>query len=96
MAYYVYILYSEKLNKFYKGQTSNIEDRLKRHNAGYEISTKNGAPWKLVWCTQKPTKTDAVKLESKLKNLSRMRLIEFMKKYIEDGVDIQFLKGFEP
>ncbi len=37
MDFYVYILYSEKTNQFYKGQTDNVENRLKRHNAGKEI-----------------------------------------------------------
>jgi len=31
MQYYVYILYSEKLNKYYIGSTGNPEDRLRKH-----------------------------------------------------------------
>jgi predicted GIY-YIG superfamily endonuclease len=31
--YFVYILYSEKLNRYYVGSTNNITDRIKRHNA---------------------------------------------------------------
>ena len=37
--YTVYILYSPSLNQFYKGQTSNIDNRLIRHNSGYEKFT---------------------------------------------------------
>ncbi|WP_415831470.1 GIY-YIG nuclease family protein, partial [Flavobacterium terrigena] len=31
--------------KYYIGQTNNMEDRLRRHNSGYSLSTKNGIPW---------------------------------------------------
>ncbi|RLD45773.1 MAG: hypothetical protein DRI86_05185, partial [Bacteroidetes bacterium] len=33
MSYYTYILFSEKLGSFYKGSTSDIVDRINRHNA---------------------------------------------------------------
>jgi len=95
MAYVVYILYSESLDKFYKGQTNSIEDRLKRHNAGYETATRFGTPWKLLWVTEKTTRVEALGLESKLKNLSRKRLIGFMNKFKKDCVDPDLLKKFE-
>ncbi|MFN7280535.1 MAG: GIY-YIG nuclease family protein, partial [bacterium] len=37
--YYVYILQSTITNKFYKGQTDNLERRLKEHNNKEEKST---------------------------------------------------------
>ncbi|MBP6512087.1 MAG: GIY-YIG nuclease family protein [Bacteroidia bacterium] len=46
--YYVYILYSISTGSFYKGQTSNLEERLKRHNSGSEKYTYKGIPWKLI------------------------------------------------
>ena len=85
MTYFVYILYSKKLDAFYKGQTSDLTDRLNRHNAGYEKATKSGTPWVMIWFTQKDSRSEALKLESKLKNLSRVRLVQFMLKY-QDGV----------
>ena len=45
---FVYILYSEKRSRYYVGQTTDIEKRLKRHNLGVVPSTKSGTPWKLV------------------------------------------------
>ena len=33
MSYYTYILFSEKLGSIYKGSTSDIVDRINRHNA---------------------------------------------------------------
>ncbi|WP_394706454.1 GIY-YIG nuclease family protein [Draconibacterium orientale] len=69
------------LDSYYKGQTSCLEDRLFRHNSGYEKATRHGVPWKLVWSTSKPTRGEALMLEKKLKNLSRAKTIEFIKKY---------------
>ena len=81
MPFTVYILYSEKLDKYYKGHTSNIIERLKRHNGGYEKYTKSGVPWKLVWTAEKSTRGEAQVLEYKLKNLSQKRLLDFIDKY---------------
>jgi putative endonuclease len=78
MKYFVYILYSERLNKFYKGQTSDLKDRLFRHNAGREKATKSGIPWKLVWFCTKNNRSEAVILEIKIKNLSTLRTKKFI------------------
>ncbi len=82
--YYVYILYSEKLAKYYYGQTSNLEERVKRHNAGLENFTSKGLPWKLVWFTTKETRAEALILEKKLKNLSQIRVKSFIEKYKQE------------
>ena len=83
MNYFVYILYSHSSNSFYKGQTSDISERLKRHNNKLEKSTQSGSPWKLIWRAEKTSRKDALDLERKLKNLDRIRLIKFMLKYTE-------------
>ena len=44
-----YILYSEKLNKYYVGSTTDIQRRLEEHNQGKEKFTSTGVPWKLVY-----------------------------------------------
>ena len=82
----IYILYSPSLDRFYKGQTNNLSNRLTRHNSGYENFTKGGIPWKLIWATGKETRSEAKKLESKLKNLGRDQTINFMLKYAEGVV----------
>ena len=81
--YFVYILYSESSDTFYKGQTDEIAQRLKRHNSGLNDSTKHGVPWKLLWTTQKKNRAEAMALEKKLKNLSIDRTLQFMMKYEE-------------
>ncbi|MFC2151156.1 GIY-YIG nuclease family protein [Bacteroidota bacterium] len=79
--FYVYILYSEKLSKYYIGQTNNLVERIKRHNSGKGNYTSKGVPWKMVWNGSKETRPEALKLEKKLKNLSQKRIQEFIKKY---------------
>jgi putative endonuclease len=73
------------LDTFYKGQTTDLNDRIKRHNLKQEKATQSGVPWILIWSTIKISRSDAVKLERKIKNLSRKRLMEFIIKY-KDGI----------
>ncbi|TNE74805.1 MAG: GIY-YIG nuclease family protein [Bacteroidetes bacterium] len=79
--FFVYILFSETTESFYKGSSNNIQERMKRHNAGYEKYTSKGIPWKLVWFTEKPTRSEAIILEKKLKNIGFQRTVEFILKY---------------
>lgn len=99
MPYFTYILYSKKLSRFYKGQTDDFENRIHRHNSGYELSTRSGVPWITVWVTTKADRSAAMGLEKKLKNLSVNRLIEFINKYEEgltkEGRELILSAGFE-
>jgi putative endonuclease len=45
----VYILFSEKLNKFYVGACIDLERRFYEHNIGHSKFTSTGVPWKLVY-----------------------------------------------
>ncbi|HTB31496.1 MAG TPA: GIY-YIG nuclease family protein [Bacteroidia bacterium] len=83
MPYFVYILYSKSTDQFYKGQTSDINERLIRHNGHRNVFTSGGNPWVLLWKIMKETRQEAIILEKKLKNLNREKLIGFMKKYNE-------------
>ena len=83
MAFAVYILHSSSLDMYYTGQTSNITKRLVQHNSGGEKFTSRGIPWQLVWSTNKSTRSEALTLEKKIKNLNRKRLKDFMTKYSE-------------
>lgn len=81
--YYVYILYSPSLQKYYKGQTSNLENRLKRHNQGRNKYTKQGVPWVLMWRCVKENRSEAVRLETILKKYSQQQIVDFIAKYAE-------------
>lgn len=43
--FFVYILWSEKCNRFYIGYTADLEARLLRHNSGLVTATKNCRPY---------------------------------------------------
>ena len=79
--YFVYILKSQKIDRNYIGQTKNITKRIYLHNSGQVKSTKGYAPWKIVCIIEKTTRSEAMILEKKLKNLNRLRIDEFIKKY---------------
>ena len=85
--YFVYILQSvvDPL-KLYIGQTNDISDRLKRHNAGQVFSTNSLKPWKLAWSTPKSSRSDALKLEKYLKTLSRERKLACFDNYKNQGI----------
>ena len=46
--YCVYILYSATIERYYCGQTNNLQVRLDNHNSGSTISNKYGIPWILI------------------------------------------------
>ena len=80
--YFVYILYSVSFDRYYIGQTNDIEQRLEKHNSKQVRSTKGYIPWKVIWFGEKPDRKAAMELERKLKNLkSKERLRAFVKKY---------------
>jgi hypothetical protein len=57
MSAYLYILYSEKTDRYYVGSADDVEARLKHHNAGSTPSTKAGAPmWELKYTEEFPTR----------------------------------------
>jgi len=68
LMYFVYILRSLKSEKYYIGYTSDLEKRLTYHNTGKNISTKNGAPWSLVYSEKFTDKASAWKREHQIKS----------------------------
>ncbi|TVR13419.1 MAG: GIY-YIG nuclease family protein [Balneolaceae bacterium] len=66
--FYVYILFSVVADRYYIGQTSNLEQRLERHNKGENRYTKFGIPWNLVYKEGFETRAEAMDREKKLKS----------------------------
>ena len=75
--FFVYILFSKKLNRFYIGTTDDIERRLREHNSGlYSGSfTSKGIPWELTlsYCCQ--SSEIAYKLERFIKKMKSKKFI---------------------
>lgn len=65
--WYVYILQSRKDHGFYIGMTSNTEERFKRHNAGYVISTKSRKPFNMVYVEEYISRSEAAQRERQIK-----------------------------
>jgi putative endonuclease len=89
--YYIYILFSPKLNRLYTGTTDNPERRLEEHNSKhYENAfTTKGVPWELILTYQCKSSDSAYKLEDFIK---RMKSKKFIEKIISDQkiiVDIE-------
>ena len=75
--FYVYILFSSSLDKFYVGQTKCLEKRLADHNRGGSPFTKKGSPWKLVASFPLSSRYEAIRLESRIKSRG-------IKRYLQD------------
>jgi len=63
----VYILYSQKLNRYYIGHTENIDNRFKLHNNAKVKSTKNGIPWVIKYIEKFNNRNDAYRRELQIK-----------------------------
>jgi putative endonuclease len=55
--------------KLYIGHTENLERRLNEHNTNQSKSTKGKGPWKILFSKEFLTRSDASKLEYKLKRI---------------------------
>jgi len=66
--FYVYVLWSVKLQKRYIGFTADIAKRFTEHNSGKSPFTKSGQPWELIYVEKYSTKNEAQKREIFLKS----------------------------
>lgn len=73
--YFIYVLRSQKDNKFYTGYTDDIEKRMELHNEGRIESTKYRRPFKLVYYEASLNKEDAIHREKYLKTTYGKRYI---------------------
>ena len=74
--FYVYILFSNSINKFYVGYTSNLDLRLEQHNDALSKFSKSGIPWKIIHYFTTDNKTEAIILEKKIKKNGAKRYLE--------------------
>ena len=79
LKYFVYILYSSSLDKFYVGVSKDPEKRLLFHNAGKagpRAFTKRATDWGIKWLMSCENKEIAIKVERKIKNRKSRKYIE--------------------
>ncbi|MEK6570188.1 MAG: GIY-YIG nuclease family protein [Bacteroidota bacterium] len=66
--FYVYVLWSERLQKRYVGSAEDPKIRLAQHNEGRNRFTKGGIPWVIIHIEEYPDLSSARKRESFLKS----------------------------
>jgi len=64
---YIYVLWSNKLQKRYVGSTENLDKRMYEHNHGHSKFTKGGIPWELLYQEEFNSLSEARKRELFLK-----------------------------
>ncbi|NMD02196.1 MAG: GIY-YIG nuclease family protein [Bacteroidales bacterium] len=57
--YTLYILYSERIDRFYVGYTNDLDRRMSEHNRPKKKFTDNGIPWKVVYTETYSSKREA-------------------------------------
>ena len=78
--YTVYILFSERLDKYYVGSCVDFSRRLYQHNTGQSRFTRGGVPWSIITKIILPTRAEALVLEYKIKKRGIRRFL------IENGI----------
>ena len=86
--YFVYILKSLRDDRTYVGYTNNLDERLKRHNAGLVFATKHRSPLKLIYSEQFDTIKEAMNREKYFKSGGGRRKMKQM--FLND---LQFAKS---
>ena len=76
--FFVYIIYSSRIDKFYIGYTTNLEKRLIEHNTGNSTYTSKSADWKLKWIKEFVSREDAMKEEKRIKTKKSRKYIEWL------------------
>ena len=74
--HYLYILYSEKIDQYYSGQSKDVKTRFEKHNKGHSAATKKGVPWDLAKTIEFETKKAAIQAENWLKRMKSRKVIE--------------------
>jgi putative endonuclease len=80
--YYVYIIYSKLLNKYYVGSCQNIDERLYDHLNSRSTYTKSAKDWKLKYSESFSSRSEAYHREMQIKKMKSRIYIE---KLIEKG-----------
>ena len=77
--YFLYILYSSKIDKFYIGVTADLEERIIKHNRKSKGFTNTGRPWIIVYSEPYADKKTAHLRETQLKNWkNRDRIVDLI------------------
>ena len=86
---YVYILFSEKIDRFYIGYTSNLDERLQFHkDPDPNKYTYNADDWVLFYKISCVSKQQALVIEKHIKRMKSTTYIRNLVKYPEMAIKL--------
>jgi len=86
--YYFYIIYSQQLDKYYVGHTSNLDERLKKHNTNHKGFTGKANDWAVVYTEIYSTKELAYAREREVKKWkSKLRITKLIMRRCSEHPD---------
>ena len=90
--FFVYIIYSTKLNRYYIGTTDDINRRLNEHNIGFyeKAFTFKGVPWELKLAYKCSSSVKAYELERFIK---KQKSRVFIEKLINDNLILKDIES---
>ena len=74
--FYTYVLRSERDGNFYTGYTSDLENRIKKHNSGQIEAARMRKPFELIYFEACSDEKDAIRREKYLKTSWGKRYIK--------------------
>jgi len=78
MIFFVYIIYSEKIDQYYIGHSADLDDRFSRHLNSGSKATKKANDWKIACKEKFDTKSLACKREMEIKRKKSRKYIEWL------------------
>jgi putative endonuclease len=80
MKFWVYVLQSISVSRYYCGYTSDLTRRLREHNdPDYKLTRTTKVwqgPWEIVWSKECQSRSEAMKLERSIKKRGISRFLE--------------------
>src|SRR5690606_37152636 len=77
-SFFVYIIYSSKLDKYYVGHTHDLLIRVEQHNSGISTFTSIANDWVLKYSEPFHSREDAYKREIQMKKKKSRKYIEWL------------------
>ena len=81
--WYVYLIREVMDGTIYVGITTNLTRRLHEHNTSKGAKFTRGRSWDYLAYVTRPNRSEATKLEIRLKRMSATEKLEFAKKIVE-------------
>ena len=78
MPFYVYILYSQSADRYYVGESENVNERLSSHLKGISKYTSVANDWKIVHVETFESRLLAIKREREIKKKKSRKYIEWL------------------